>query len=164
MTKEEQRQSVVFFANVELQLVLGGTFTSKDVDGYWADVLKQAPTAPQPPHWCGALALHCLHQAGLLIDQLWMFGPPNYGFLYRLKQLLPGELPKPGDIGYQDRPYQHHFVVDHVDDAGEIVHTIEGNQGKEHPITAGQRRIHAPGVTYHSIERLLSEPAPPEAA
>lgn len=157
-TREEQRQAVVFNALVELQLVLGGTFTPTEVDEYWADVLTQAPNAPHPPHWCGAFALHCLHESGLLLDQEWKFGPPHYGFLYRLEQLAPGVMPEPGDIGYQDKPYQHHFVVERVE--GDIVHTVEGNQEKPQVIRARQRRLHAPGVTYHSIASVLA----PEAA
>ena len=149
------RDSVVFHATVELQTVVNGDFIPQQVNEYWADVLHQSSAAPHPPSWCGAFALWCLHQAGLASEQKWMFGPPHYGFCYALERLEPGAAPKPGDVGYQDQPYQHHFLVASVD--GDTVHTIEGNQGPAHPIQAHERKLHAPGVVYYSIVGLLPE-------
>lgn len=149
------RDGVIFHAQVELQIVNAGEFTTQHLNEYWADVLHQSVTAAHPPEWCGAFALWCLHQAGLALEQHWMFGPPHYGFLYRLEVLLPGEAPKPGDIGYQDAPYQHHFIVERVE--GSDVHTIEGNQGGTHPIQAKLRKLGVKGITYYSISNLLPE-------
>lgn len=109
-------------------------FINHRVPEYWADVLRQSASAPHPPHWCGAFALWCLHQAGLGLGQRWMFGPPDYGFLYRLHKLDPHALPEPGDVAYLNEPYQHHAVVQCVE--GDLVHTIDGNQGVHSPILA----------------------------
>lgn len=161
--KDIARESVVFTARLELQTVTNGQFEPAQVNGYWADVLHIKPSDPHPPEWCGAFALWCLHQAGLALELDWKFGPPHYGFLYNLKPLAYGKPPEPGDIGYQDQPYRHHFVVERVE--GETVHTIEGNQGPKHPINAGARPLHDHRVVYFSIASLLPPDEPPlEAA
>lgn len=151
----ENREAVIFHASIELQVVDAGDFTHEHVNNYWADVLHQSAAAPHPPAWCGAFALWCLHQSGLGLDLKWEFGPPHYGFLWRLEILKPGTPPKPGDVGYQDKPYQHHFLVQSVD--GDAVHTIEGNQGEPKPIRARVRHLSDPSVSYFSISRLLPE-------
>lgn len=127
-------------------------FIRTRVPEYWADVLAQAVTAPHPPHWCGAFALWNLHQAGLGLHQRWKFGPPNYGFLYALHQLGAHALPEPGDIAYFDQPYQHHAVVEFVE--GDLVHTIDGNQGAHTPIL---RHVHPlrHWTSFHSIDPWL---------
>jgi len=102
------------------------------VPEYWADVLHQSSLAPHPPHWCGAFALFNLHRGGLGLGQRWMFGPPHYGFCYSLHQLGAHTLPEPGDVAYLNEPYQHHAVVHCVE--GDLVHTIDGNQGAHSPI------------------------------
>ncbi len=151
----ENRDAVIFHAAVELQVVQAGDFTREHVNNYWANVLHQAAAAAHPPAWCGAFALWCLHQAGLGPELKWEFGPPHYGFLWALERIGSGEAPKPGDVGYQDQPYRHHFLVQSVD--GNDVHTIEGNQGEPKPIQAHVRHLHDPGVVYFSISRLLPE-------
>ncbi len=154
------RETVVFTARLEHQTVLNGHFEPAQVNGYWSDVLHIKTSDPHPPHWCGAFALWCLHQAGLGLELDWKFGPPNFGFLWNLKALTYGAHPEPGDIGYQDLPYRHHFIVESVD--GERVHTIEGNQGPQHPITAAVRPLNDHRVVYFSIASLL--PAEEELA
>lgn len=156
------RESVVFTARLEHQTVLNDDFTPEQVNGYWADVLHIKSSDPHPPAWCGAFALWCLHQAGLGLEFKWEFGPPHFGFLYHLKQLTYGAAPEPGDIGYQDQPYRHHFVVERVE--GETVHTIEGNQGPKHPINAGARPLSDHRVVYYSIAKLLPPDEPEVSA
>lgn len=140
------RARVVEIARAEI----GGSLPGK----YWVDVLPQPWHGKYPPHWCGAFALWCLREAGLT-DWTWQVGK---GFLWRLPRTTD---PKPGDIGYVDQPFQHHYVISDVG-----VHTLEsvdGNQG-----TPGvQVRHRAKGKdTYFSIAKLLGEeedtqPGPP---
>jgi hypothetical protein len=128
------------------------SFLKFGVAVYWADVLRQALTAPHPPQWCGAFALWSLHKAGLGLGLRWMFGPPHFGFLWNLHQLKPHELPEPGDIAYLDKPYQHHAIVACVE--GDTVHTVDGNQGPLKPIQKYERpRAH--WTAFFSIASLI---------
>lgn len=142
------RDRVVDLARGELGL--------SDAGKYWRDVLGPTWVGPFPPHWCGAFALWCLRQSGLT-DWHWVVGK---GFLYRLPRV---STPAPGDIGYVDQPFQHHFVVTEVD--RHTIASVDGNQG-----TPGvQQRSRATGKhAYFSIARLLgaqhaTDPAPPPA-
>lgn len=124
-----------------------------DAKVYWRDALGSTWVGPFPPHWCGAFALWCLRQAGLT-DWRWEVGK---GFLWRLARTTD---PQPGDIGYVDQPFQHHFVVERAD--RHTLSSIDGNQGKP----GVQRRSRAAGKhTYFSIAALLespkTDPAPP---
>ena len=138
------RARVVEIASAEVGL--------SDAAKYWAGVGLHAP---YPPHWCGGFALWCLRQAGLT-DWDWVIGK---GFLWRLRRTTD---PQPGDIGYVDQPFQHHFVVEQAD--RHTIGSIDGNQGKP----GVQRRSRAAGKhTYFSIASLLdadtrdTDPAPP---
>jgi hypothetical protein len=131
------------------------SFLEFGVPVYWADVLHQGLLAPHPPQWCGALALWCLHKADLGLELRWLFGPPHYGFLWNLPILAPHQHPEPGDIAYQDAPFQHHAVVICVE--GDQVHTVDGNQGHDQPIQKHVRAL-SHWTAFFSIERLLSEP------
>lgn len=147
------RAAVVLCAQRELELVLAGYFTSTRVDEYWADVMHQSAKAPHPPQWCGALALCCLHGALLGTELTWRFATATdkrSGFLWALKRT---EHPEPGDVGYIDQPFQHHFIVERV--AGETVECIDGNQGGDEPIRRVERKLGAHGVAYFSIAGLL---------
>lgn len=140
------RERVVELARGELGL--------SDASKYWRDVLTSGP--PFPPHWCGAFALWALRQAGLT-DWHWQIGK---GFLWRLKRTTT---PEPGDIGYVDQPFQHHFVVTEVD--RHTIGSVDGNQGDP----GVQARSRAVGKHhYYSIASLLgsantrdTDPAPP---
>jgi len=129
-----------------------GELGLSDASKYWRDVLTSGP--PYPPHWCGAFALWCVRQAGLT-DWHWQIGK---GFLWRLKRTAT---PEPGDIGYVDQPFQHHFVVVEAD--RHTIGSVDGNQG--HP--GVQARSRATGKhSYYSIASLLrtvsdTDPAPP---
>ena len=159
---DPRRQLVVDAALGELervQAIIGDAhavneFIAHRVPEYWADVLHQSALAPHPPHWCGGFALWCLHQAGLGLSQRWMFGPPHFGFLYKLKQLTEHTLPEPGDIAYLDQPYQHHAVVERVE--GDLVHTIDGNQGAHSPILRHVQPLRH-WFSFHSIDPWLDE-------
>lgn len=159
------RNLVVFAASCELEdmtlLVERGdpAGVAELVATYWDDVL--AHPSPRnasgtrilayPKEWCGALALRCLHAAKLGLAYKWMFGPPHYGFLFRLEQTHE---PEPGDIAYLDKPWQHHAIVTDVE--GDTVHTIDGNQGASAPIKTHEApRSH--WTAFYSIAPLLRE-------
>jgi hypothetical protein len=129
------RDRVVEIARAELGL--------SDASKYWRDVLTSGP--PYPPHWCGAFALWCLRQAGLT-DWHWEIGK---GFLWRLRRTTE---PQPGDIGYQDQPFQHHFVV--ADVGQHTIASIDGNQGSP-GVQERHRALSNPGLVFFSIEPLL---------
>ncbi len=95
--------------------------------------------------------LWCIHQAGLGLELRWEFGPPHFGFLYRLPITHD---PKPGDVAYLAEPFQHHAIVTEVE--GDTVHTIDGNQGAAEPIKARSTpRSH--WTAFYSIEPLLPQ-------
>jgi hypothetical protein len=125
-----------------------GEIGLSDAGKYWRDVLGPSWVGPYPKHWCGAFALWCLRQAGLT-DWQWQVGK---GFLSRLPQT---RRPEPGDMGYVDQPFQHHFVVTEVD--RHTIGSVDGNQG-----TPGvQARSRATGKhTYFSIAGLLRDTVP----
>ncbi|HXJ69883.1 MAG TPA: CHAP domain-containing protein [Verrucomicrobiae bacterium] len=151
------RNLVVFAASCELEdmnLLVSLENTAgiaERIAVYWADVLHQAPSAPHPPQWCGAFALWCLHQAGLGLLLRWLFGPPNYGFLWNLEKT---HAPKPGDIAYLDKPFEHHAIV--VEVVGDTVHTIDGNQGPHAPIMTHEAPL-SHWTAFFSIESLIAE-------
>lgn len=98
--------------------------------------------------WCGGFALYCLHAAGLAKDVHWRIGR---GFLLQPPHPLPRvAVPLPGDIGYQNSPFQHHFVVEHVE-AGKV-HSIDGNQ----PDVRRKVRAIGPALAFFSIAPLLA--------
>jgi len=152
------RDAVVLVASRELALVESGAFTPSRVNDYWASALHQAPNLPHPPAWCGALALFCLHDAALAPSLFWRFqtaSDKRSGFLYALQRVKPEDELRRGDMGYQDQPYQHHFIVEAVDN--NTVTTIEGNQGEPRPIQRRTRRRDDPALAWFSIKRLLKE-------
>lgn len=140
------REDVVRIARAELG--------KSDPLPYWHEVLTSGP--PYPPQWCGAFALYCLRRAGLT-DWHWEIGK---GFLSRLKRTSD---PQPGDIGYQDQPFQHHFVVVEVDT--HTLTSIDGNQGTP-GVQERHRAVASPKLAFYSIESLLAphdteRPPPP---
>ncbi len=147
------RRAVVLCAQRELELVLADIFTSTRVDEYWADVMHQSAKAPHPKEWCGALPLYCIHGAMLGTTLFWRFQTATdkrSGFLWALTRT---DHPEPGDVGYIDQPFQHHFLVECIN--GDTIECIDGNQGPETPIRRVERKIGAHGVAYFSIASLL---------
>jgi hypothetical protein len=105
--------------------------------------------------WCGGAALCWLHDAGLALDVHWAIGN---GFLLQKPHPLPiVKLPQPGDIGYQASPFQHHFVVESVED-GHIVHSVDGNQ----PDVRRRSRMVGPNLTFFSIRPYLELVSAPD--
>jgi hypothetical protein len=127
------------------------------VDTYWRDVLVPGSGPPFPKHWCGAFALWCLRRAGLAPDVRWRIG---YGFL-EVERLPKTREPKPGDVAYFDKPFQHHALFE-AQTADGFLLTIDGNQ----PDVRAQRRLYPSGAIFYSIEPLIAraelytEPAP----
>lgn len=111
--------------------------------------------------WCGGFALYCLHTAGLALDVHWRIGA---GFLLQKPHPLRAvAVPLPGDIGYLDKPFQHHFIVESVE--GDLVISIDGNQPD---VRRRSRQLHTPTLTFFSIAPFLgselpspSQPPPP---
>ncbi len=116
-----------------------------DAAKYWREALQSGP--PYPPHWCGAFALWALREAGLT-DWYWQIGK---GFLWRLPRT---KNPLPGDIGYQDQPFQHHFVVAEV--GGLTLTSVDGNQGTP-GVQERNRKLDLYKYTFFSIAPLLAE-------
>lgn len=116
---------------------------SSDPAKYWRDVLAQPWHGAYPRHWCGAFALWCLRQAELT-DWHWEVGK---GFLWRLPRT---KTPEPGDIGYVDQPFQHHYVI--ADAGKHTLTSVDGNQGS--PGVQERHRAVAKD-TYFSIAPLL---------
>ena len=159
------RNLVVFAAschleNVQLMVQNGDpSAVAEFVATLWDDVLEHASPRTAsgtrilkyPPDWCGAFALHCLHEAELAKSVKWTFGPPHYGFLYRLHTTTT---PEPGDIAYLDKPWQHHAIVTDVE--GDTVHTIDGNQGPKAPIKTHAAPLHH-WTAFYSILPFITE-------
>lgn len=138
------RQAVVDAAIAEL----GADTQAKRVK-YWESALGREVTYGEISKlaWCGGFALWALHEAGLAKDVLWRIGS---GFLLQPPHPLPRiKVPEPGDIGYQDKPFQHHFVVESVD--GALVHSVDGNQ----PDVRRKTRSLSPSLVFFSIQPFL---------
>ncbi len=89
--------------------------------GVWDDSTIQTAGA-QMPSWCGIFSVWAHKKAGKDIGN-WQMGKGVSAF-GTLQQTTD---PLPGDIGYIDKPYQHHCIVVKVD--GDTVHSIDGNSG-----------------------------------
>lgn len=123
-----------------------------DARRFWADVLPPGtPVSSYPKDWCGAFALWALHQAGLGKGVLWEFGPPNYGFLYRLPHTND---PEPGDIAYFDHN-QHHAIVTDVGLPGGRLGLLNGN-GTGGAVTASSIDP-SEALGFYSIAPLIAE-------
>lgn len=99
--------------------------------------------------WCGAFVLWSLHKAGLALDVCWnedgtgFVGPSN---------LPTTKTPEPGDIYYQQEPYQHHAVVESLKDG--ILVTIDGNSPN---VSRNERPVPTQGIVFYSIQPFLDE-------
>ncbi len=133
---------------------------------YWREVLHAGWRGPYPKHWCGAFALAHLRWVGLT-SWLWEIpditpggrvdGQPVSGFISRLApkfmQVSRAEI-EPGDVCYLDAPYQHHAVVERVENG--IVYTIDGNQGSGRTFVARrEHRANDRRWLHYSIKTLL---------
>lgn len=114
-----------------------------DVPLYWKSC-KVAP--PYPPAWCGALALWALHEADLARDVFWVIAR---GFC-EVQGLTRTLRPLPGDIAYTDKPWQHHAVVESLENG--ILTTIDGNQPD---VQRKVRPLPKSGIVFYSIEKFL---------
>lgn len=137
------RQAFVDWAVAEI-----GKATPEKLLRYFREAIGREPTeAELKKSWCGIFALCGLHEVGLAKDVLWQFGR---GFLLQPPHPLPFvKIPEPGDIGYLDKPFQHHFVVEAVD--GALVHSIDGNQ----PDVRRKTRSLSPSLAFFSIQPFL---------
>lgn len=122
-----------------------GEIGIQDPQKYWADVLPEHPGFNGD--WCGGFALWAIRQAGIAPNIHWEIGK---GFCYRLPITHD---PKPGDVAYFDKPYQHHAIVESVGEY--MVTTIDGNQPGSQVV---RRTRPLDKVTaFYSIDPLLNE-------
>ncbi len=89
--------------------------------GVWDDSTIQTAGA-QMPSWCGIFSVWAHKKAGKDIGN-WQMGKGVSAF-GTLQQTMD---PFPGDIGYIDKPYQHHCIVVKVE--GDSIYSIDGNSG-----------------------------------
>ncbi len=125
---------------------------STDRAGFWVKALGHDPGKSK--HWCGAFWLACIKEAGLTDINWDIMG----GGVQALK-LPHTRRPEPGDLGYIDQPYQHHFLVEAVDD--KTYSSIDGNSGNPNGAYRHSRALKTPGVLFYSIASLLREPTVP---
>lgn len=111
-----------------------------DIPKYWAAC--GIADEPYPKHWCGAFALWAIKQAGLAPGVKWVIAK---GFASNLPLT---KSPQPGDIFYDDRPWQHHALVELA--TSDIVTTIDGNQ----PEVCRRTRPKSAAV-YYSIQPYI---------
>lgn len=126
---------------------------SNDRAGFWVKALGYDPGKSKA--WCGAFYLACLREAGLT-DHKWGIDGTGVQAL-RLPRTAH---PEPGDLGYQDKPWQHHFLVESV--GAETYSSIDGNQGTP-GVQRKNRAFKTTGVVFFSIAKLLrsdTDPAP----
>ena len=114
-----------------------------DPPKYWRSC--RVPGPPYPKHWCGGFALWALHEAQVGLDVSWRIG---LGFC-EVERLPRTTRPKPGDVAYKDKPFQHHAVVERVD--GDTVTTIDGNQ----PHCARRVKKLSAWTCFYSVESLI---------
>ncbi len=133
---DPRRSEVVRIARAELG--------PGDVEAYWRDAVSDTKW-PGGLAWCGIFALWCLHQAGLAKSVKWKLG---YGFL-EVQKLPKTHQPKPGDMAYFDKPFQHHAIVESYEQG--VLKTIDGNQ----PDVRARTRPPNHGAVFYSIEPFL---------
>jgi hypothetical protein len=87
----------------------------------WDDSIIETAGADMPS-WCGIFSVWAHKKAGKDIGN-WQMGRGVSAF----HTLTTTDTPQPGDIGYIDKPKQHHCIIESVD--GSDVHSIDGNSG-----------------------------------
>jgi hypothetical protein len=123
-----------------------GYVGSSDRVAFWLKALGSDPGKSK--HWCGAFWLACAKEAGLT-DINWGIDGTGVQAL----KLKPTRRPEPGDLGYVDQPFQHHFLVEAVDE--KTYSSIDGNAGTP-GVQRKFRALKTPGVIFYSIEPLLA--------
>lgn len=114
---------------------------------YWEDVCVE--TLEPNRDWCGAFVLWCLHRAGLALDVCW--ATDGSGFVGPSK-LPTTKNPLPGDIYYQHEPYQHHAIVESLENG--ILTTIDGNSPN---VSRNTRPLPKEGIVFYSIDPFLKQ-------
>jgi hypothetical protein len=134
---EDKRCEIVRQAEQELELYPAGR-----PDTYW----REAGQPPNDKDWCGAFYVAMLHRAGVALEHDWVMGK---GFAWPAG-LPTTKDPKPGDLLYQDQPYQHHALIVAVSPL--TVTTIDGNPGLRRTV---RRRDQTPRIAFYSIARYV---------
>ncbi len=127
---------------------------SSDRAAYWLAALGYDPGKKK--HWCGAFWLAGLHAVGLALDHKWGIDGTGVQAL----RMPRTSRPEPGDLGYIDQPFQHHFMVETV---GEHTYSsIDGNAGTP-GVQRKSRAFKTTGVAFYSIAALVGESEPPQS-
>lgn len=81
---------------------------NEDPTEYWLDVgCNPVAMIKARKHWCGAFALWCWHQAGILVGVNWLIGS---GLSHSQFGLTLTSDPQPGDLAYFTTN-QHYAIV-----------------------------------------------------
>ena len=81
------------------------------------------------PSWCGIFALWSIKSAGFPVGN-WV----KFSGISSVPGIVNTAKPMKGDIGYIDKPNQHHCIITKVDDNGTIF-SIDGNSGVDGEVT-----------------------------
>lgn len=118
-----------------------------DEPAYWVSSGLPADTHAD---WCGAFVLACFHAASVALDVKWRLG---IGFIYS-EHLPQTKDPQPGDVGYYDKPYQHHDLVVSLENG--ILTTVDANA----PGVKKSVRPVPSGAVFYSIDKFLGAQPP----
>lgn len=88
--------------------------------------------------WCGHFSMWALKSAGVPLGN-WKIGS-GVGSAGGIKP-IPKSQAQPGDVGYIDQPFQHHFIVKEID--GNTVHSVDGNSGTDSEVIENTRSMGA---------------------
>ncbi len=86
--------------------------------------------------WCGHFSMWALKSAGVPLGN-WKIGS-GVGSAGGIKP-IPKAQAQPGDVGYIDKPYQHHFIVKSIE--GGTVHSVDGNSGMDSEVIENSRSL-----------------------
>lgn len=107
--------------------------------------------------WCQIFWLWCLRECGLT-DLTWS-GVARRGWV--AGWLPTTRDPQPGDMAYDDQPFQHGAVVVSVTDDGRSVTTIDGNSTGG--VVVRRVRPRAEWTAFYSLAPLLGAERPAES-
>jgi hypothetical protein len=113
---------------------------SEDAIAHFARIggVDQVGQLAPMPHWCGIFALWAIKTAGANVGT-WVTGTG----ISKVRGFRQVNSPLPGDVGYLDQPFQHHFIVRWLwpESGGVKVDTIEGNSAPNSNFSNQRREL-----------------------